>query len=129
MKLILTMLALSALLFGSKADFIHDYDKALKIAQAQDKDIYMLVTSEACRWCRKFEKITLNDEKTMQDLKKEYVLLALNRDTDSIPAKYKVKRVPKHFFLTSKGEVIYSVLGYWNPEDFASFAQEAKKKK
>jgi thioredoxin-related protein len=77
----------------------------------------------------KSEEITLNDAKTMQELKKEYILLALNRDAGSIPAKYKVKRVPKHFFLTAKGEVIYSILGYWNPEDFASFTGEAKKKK
>lgn len=129
MKVILIIAALSALLFGSKVDFIHDYDKALEMAQAQNKDIYMLVTSETCKWCRKFEKVTLHHEKTMQDLKKEYILLALNRDASSIPAKYKVKRVPKHFFLTAKGEVIYSIIGYWNPEDFASFVEEATKKK
>ena len=129
MKLLLTILALSAILFASKADFINDYDKALELAQAQKKDIYMLVTSNSCQWCRKFEKKTLGDKATMDELKKQYVLLALNRDIHVIPKQYKAKRVPKHFFLTPKGEVIYAFLGYWNPEDFASFVGEVQKKK
>ena len=129
MKLVLTIFALSALLFGSKADFMNSYDEALKTAQAQNKDIYMLVTSESCKWCREFENVTLNDAQTMQELKKDYILLALTRDVDNIPKKYNASRVPKHFFLTSDGEIIYAFLGYWNPADFASLAGEAKTKK
>lgn len=129
MKILFTILALAAMLFASKAEFIHDYDKALEMAKAQNKDIYMLVTSDDCRWCRKFETLTLNDEQTMKNLKEKYILLSLNRDKDKIPAIYKVKRVPKHFFLTKNGEIIYACLGFWNPDDFASFMDEAQKKK
>ena len=129
MKLLLSILIMSTILFGSKADFIDDYDKAIELAQAEKKDIYMLVTSQDCQWCRKFERVTLSDKKTMQVLKEKYILLALNRDIDDIPAQYIAKRVPKHFFLTAKGEIIYTFLGYWNSEDFISFAHEVQKKK
>ena len=129
MKLLLSILLMSTILFGSKADFLDDYNKALELAKAENKDIYMLVTSHDCQWCRKFERVTLSDEKTIEILKKQYVLLALNRDIDDIPTQYKANRVPKHFFLTANGEIIYTFLGYWNPEDFASFADEVQKKK
>lgn len=127
MKFVVTVLVLSSLLFASN-DFVHNYDKALEKAQAQNKKIYMLITSDACRWCKKFENVTLKDEATMKMLKKDYVLLALNRSHDKIPAKFTAKRVPRHFFLTREGEEIYSFLGYWNPEDFASFVVEVEKK-
>ena len=129
MKLIFTMLALSVLLFGSKEDFIHDYNKALELAQAQNKDIYMLISSESCKWCRKFEETTLNDQTTIDMLKKEYVLLVLTRGVDFIPKDLRVKRVPKHFFLTPNGEVIHAFTGYWNSSDFASLTQDVQKKK
>jgi thioredoxin-related protein len=61
-------------------------------------------------------------------LKKNFVLLALTRGKDFIPQEFAVQRVPKHFFLTKNGEIISSFLGYWNPEDFASFVQDAKEK-
>lgn len=129
MKFLLGLILLSSVLFGFKADFIHDYDKALELAKAQKKDVYLLVTSKNCKWCRKFENITLNDDKTMKMLKEKFILLVLSRGEDVIPDHIKAKRVPKHFFLDSDGEFIYSILGYWNPEDFASFVAEVDKKK
>ena len=129
MKLILTILTLSLALFATEPDFTNDYNKALKKAKLENKDVYMLITSESCGWCRKFELITLNNKKAMDILKKNFVLLHITRDKDYMPDKFVAKRVPKHYFLTKDEQVIYSVLGYWNPEDFTSFIDEAKKRK
>jgi thioredoxin-related protein len=127
MNFLFGLLLLNSVLFGFKSDFMHDYNKALELAKSQKKDVYLLVTSEDCKWCRKFEKVTLSDEETMKMLKEKFILLVLNRDKDVIPDHIKAKRVPKHFFLDSNGELIYSILGYWNPEDFASFVVEVDK--
>ena len=129
MKFLLGLILLSSVLFGFKADFMHDYNKALELAKAQKKDVYLLVTSADCKWCRKFEKITLSDAGTMKMLKEKFILLVLSRGEDVIPSHIKAKRVPKHFFLNSDGKLIYSILGYWNPQDFASFVSEVDKKK
>jgi len=129
MKILLTLLMLGSMLFASKADFLHDYKQAIEIAKKENKDIYMLITSTSCQWCRKFEAKTLSNPDIIKLLKKDFVLLALTRDVDYIPSQYKAKRVPKHYFLTSKGEVIYAFLGYWSSEDFTSFIEDVKKKK
>ena len=131
MKLILTMLALSVALFAGEACFTNDYKEAIKKAKLENKDVYMLITSETCGWCRKFELITLNNKETMDMLKKSYVLLHVTRDKDYIPEHFTAKRVPKHYFLTKDEKEIYSFLGYWNPEDFRSFLSdiESRKKK
>ncbi|MDB2562124.1 thioredoxin family protein [Sulfurimonas sp.] len=129
MKFILGLILLGSILLGSKNDFIHDYDQALEMAKLAKKDVYLMVTSDDCKWCRKFEKNTLTDEATMKMLKEKFILVSLTRERDVIPSHIKAKRVPKHFFLTDKGELIYAILGYWNPDDFASFVAEVEKKK
>lgn len=121
MKFIITLLLLLPSLYASLFDFTDDYNEALKQAQKEKKNIYMLVTSDYCRWCRKFEDTTLEDEQLIELMQKKYVLLHITRSRDYIPEKYVAKKVPKHFFLDPKGEVIHSVLGYWNAEDFRSF--------
>lgn len=129
MKLLLVTLAFIATLFGSDSIWIDDYNTALIQAQEQNKNVYMLITSQDCGWCRKFESTTLKDKKIIERLKKQYVLLHVDRDWDEIPEYFKKKRVPRHYFLTAKGEIIYTFLGYWNTENFASFLDDVNKKR
>jgi len=116
-------------LFASELDWSHDYKATLAQAQKENKDVYMLITSQDCKWCRKFESTTLQDKEMIKKLEKDYVLLHILREWDEIPEHFQSKRVPRHYFLTAKGEIIYSFLGYWNSEDFSSFLVDVAKKK
>jgi len=129
MKIFISILALASFLFSAELNWNDDYDKALVDAKAQKKDVYMLITSSDCRWCRKFESTTLQDSSVIDRLEQQYVLLHLNRDIDFIPEGYKKKRVPRHYFLTEEGEIIYSFLGAWNKEDFFSFLKDVDEKR
>jgi len=128
-KYLCAIVAWSMALFGAELDWNDDYDKALKEAKAQNKDVYMLVTSSNCKWCKKFQKTTLQDEATIERLKQQYVLLHIDKNKSYMPKKSKKKKVPRHYFITNKGEVIYSFLGYWDVEDFASFLEDVDKKR
>jgi thioredoxin-related protein len=116
-------------LFSAELGWENSYEKALSQAKADKKDVYMLITSQDCRWCRKFEATTLQDAKTMARLKKQYVLLHIDRDWDEIPEHFKKRSVPRHYFLTNKGEIIFSFLGACNPEDFSSYLDDVDKKR
>ncbi len=124
MKYIITLFVLAMSLWGGALGWQHDYNKALKEAQESDKQVYMLITSESCKWCRKFEDTTLADEAIIQKLKAKYVLLHINRGKDFLPKKFQSKRVPRHYFITPEGEVIYTFLGYWDSLDFGSFIDD-----
>ena len=128
-KYLFTMMMLSSILFSSELDWDRDYNKALQEAKAEKKDVYMLITSSDCRWCRKFESTTLQEAVVIERLEKQYILLHINRDTDYLPEGFKSKRVPRHYFLTSKGKIIYSFLGAWDREDFFSFLKDVDKKR
>jgi hypothetical protein len=51
----------------------------------------------------------------------------LSKESDFIPKKYKRKRVPRHYFITSKGEVIYTFVGYGKIENFNAFLYDLEK--
>lgn len=125
-QLFLTLLCAFSL-FANEFDWLTDYKAALKEAKEQKKNIYMLITSENCRWCKKLEATTLQSESVLAKLKKSYVLLHINRDRDYIPSRYTVKGVPRHYFITPGEEEIYQFLGYWNEEDFLSYVDDANK--
>lgn len=128
MKYLVTILVLISTLLGTELDWPHDYKQALAQASKEKKQVYMLITSENCRWCRKFESTTLQDETVLERLKQKFVFLHIDRDNDYMPEKFKKERVPRHYFITQKGEIIHSFLGYWNSEDFSSFLDDVDKK-
>ena len=129
LKLFFALISLSTILLSANLQWNSDYKKALQDAKMQNKDVYMLITSESCRWCRKFESTTLQDKSVIKRLKKKYILLHVDRDKNSFPSMFKAKRVPRHYFVTAKGEVIYSFLGFWEKDDFYSFLNDVNERK
>jgi len=113
-------------MFGTSIDWISEYNEALSQAKVQNKNVYMLITSNNCRWCRKFESTTLQNPKVIKELKQKYVLLHIDREMDEIPKKFKKSPVPRHYFLTPNGEIIYTFLGYWDSLDFTSYLDDVE---
>ena len=127
MKYLLVMLALISTLWSADLGWSDNYEASLKIAKKENKDVYVLVTSNSCRWCRKFENETLQDEEILAMLRKKYVLVHVDKEMDDIPSWFKVRSVPKHYFVTAKGEEILSFPGYWDSLDFKSYLGDVEK--
>jgi thioredoxin-related protein len=125
--IILTMLFISSL-WSAELGWSDDYEKSLEVAKKENKQLYVLITSSTCRWCRKFENTTLQDTEVLKMLKEKYVLVHADRDMDDLPSWMKTKRVPRHYFVTANGEEILSFLGYWDSLDFKSYLGDVDKK-
>lgn len=106
-------------------NFSNDYKKVMEKAKQENKRVYLLITSSTCGWCRKFENHTLTDWTVAEKLE-DYLLLHIDRDKDYLPAKYNAKRVPRHYFLTSGGQEIFTFLGYWGVDDFKSYVDDVE---
>jgi len=124
MRILLLVIMMVSVLLSADLGWSHNYKEALKQAKKEKKHLYMLITSKNCRWCKKFAATTLQDKATLATLNKKYILLNVDKNLDFFPSKFDGSRVPKHYFLTSNGEEIYSILGYWDSEDFASFLKD-----
>ena len=128
MKYLISIILFSILLFSSDLDWSSDYEKALIQAKKENKFIYVLITSDSCRWCRKFEQTTLLDMDIEDRLEEEYITIHLSRDRHKIPSKFKTSPIPRHYFLDQKGDILYDTLGYRDVELFNSFMDNAKQR-
>ncbi len=124
MKILVITLLFVISLIAADLKWSNDYNKAVEIAKKENKDIYILITSSDCRWCRKFENTTLKDKDMLAYLKSKFVLVHIDRDFDDMPEYFEAKRVPTHYFTTSKKDIIHTFPGYWNSEDFNSFLKD-----
>lgn len=106
-----------------------DLEGALKKAKIEHKDVYLFIGSAYCKYCEKMKKTTLSDKEVLKRLRKSYELVYMSRDIDDIPKQYKIKPVPRHYFLTPKGQIIYTTIGSRTKESFYELLDEVKESK
>ena len=125
MKKLALLALLVANLLASDIGWSDTYDQAQAKAKKESKPLLVLITSEQCRWCRKFEATTLQDEDVITKLNSKFVTVHVTRDKSVYPKSLSAKMVPMSYFLDGNGKVIYSMPGYWPSEDFQSIMDDA----
>ncbi|UCM99986.1 thioredoxin family protein [Sulfurimonas sp. SWIR-19] len=126
MKTFITTLFLVSSLFGFATDkWLHDYDKALSLAQKEQKNIYLFVGADKCHFCKRFKETTLSQKKVIKKLRQNYILLYLSRDRHFIPKKFQRFGVPRHYFLDSEGKILFESFGVLEPAGFFTLLDEA----
>ena len=123
-KYILPLLCITSL-FGAELAWQKSYAEAVKKAKQEHKRVLLLITSETCKWCRKLEATTLEDETVIRRLQKEYIVVNVTRYKDDYPKRFSAVVVPMSYFLTSNEEIIRrGVMGYWSSEDYLSIMDD-----
>lgn len=128
MKLILSMLVLTASLFGAHIDefasqmgYYRDYDTALLEAQKKNKPIMLVVVGDYCPWCRKFERQTLQKNEVAIYVEDHFIPVIVDRNLDKehYPPTYYSLRIPTVFFIEpKKQELLFESMGYLKQSEF-----------
>ena len=105
--------------FAQKMSYETVYTQAIEKAKAEDKKVMLLMVTNYCPWCRKFEKRTLVKEEVNSLVHKDYIPLILNREKGEFPQKFLTKRIPVVIFIDPyKEEALHESLGFKNVSDF-----------
>ena len=62
----------------------------------------------------------------MDELKENFVTVYLSRDQHDVPDKFQIFGAPRHYFLTSEGEIFDEDMGFLAPKKFFSLLKEIK---
>lgn len=126
MKKILILLCTVFLSLGAaEINWVDEYEEAVAKAKLENKNIMLLITTNTCRWCRKLEATTLQDEAVISRLNKDFVSVHATRDFDDYPLHLQARAVPTTYFLdTNSQPIIRKVMGYWNAEDYLSYLDD-----
>lgn len=96
--------------------------EAMEIAEEQDKDVFLVFTSDTCQWCDKLDKDTLSDERVMSRLDKEYVTTIVDIDEQpEIARSFNAVATPVMLFLDNNGTEKQRLNGFYGPDELLEY--------
>lgn len=105
--------------FAERMGYETDYQAARTKAKKEGKNILLVLTTNYCPWCRKFERNVLQKKRVNRAIHKRYVPVILNRDEKKFPDKFTSSFTPVTYFIDAKSEeILHKVAGYNNKEEF-----------
>ncbi|WP_345973225.1 thioredoxin family protein [Sulfurimonas diazotrophicus] len=129
MRYLLNILFFAALLLGAPTEWAKSLDDAKRIAAAEGKLVYVLITEPGCRWCKRFKRTTLHDHGVRRRLDEMAVGVEVERGSGTYPDTLKALMIPMHYFLSPDERVLVKMPGYWNIEDFMSILDDVERKR
>lgn len=115
--------------FASEMKYETSFDNALKRAKKEQKNVMLVLVSNFCPWCRKFEQRVLLKEEVNAIIQKNYIPLIINREKDPFPKEFDTGFTPIVHFIDHKTQKSYkNVIGYNNKDEFTYILKTDKEK-
>jgi len=105
--------------FASEMKYETNFDDAVKKSKKLHKNIMLVLVSNYCPWCRKFEQRVLLKNEVNDLIQKNYIPLIINREKDPFPKEFDTGFTPIVHFIDYKTQKSYkNVIGYNNKDEF-----------
>ncbi len=127
-KLLIILLLCMTTLFSADIAWQKDIATAFEMAKKEKKVVMIFVEGENCRWCKKMKYRTLSDDNITKSITEYIAVKVMQEDEKSVEDLPMIEGVPTIFFMSAEKEVIETVVGYFNVEDFLSYLDDVKKK-
>ncbi len=128
--IVIFILSIATISFSKEPQW-KKFNAGITEAKKSGKKILVDVYTDWCGWCKKMDTTTYTDKKVFEYLKKNYVIIKLNAESDEkisyagqsiSPAEFAqgmgISGYPATLFLKSNGEPITLLPGYAEPERF-----------
>ena len=102
------------------------WDAGMKEAKASHKIIMIDAVRTGCHYCDEMEEAVFKDEAMAAYIAKRFVPVKVNLSKEKMPLDLDVSMTPSFFFISKEGELLKTVPGSWNQEDFRSFLDGVK---
>jgi hypothetical protein len=109
------------------APLYREFDKALKAAEREKKFIMIKATSVHCHFCKKMDREVFVEKEVLDLLERDFISVEIDIYKEQLPLGLKAKVTPTYFFLNAKGEVVKSVPGSFDKEDFIEILEGVKR--
>lgn len=105
--------------FATEMHYETNYEEAVKKSKTLHKNIMLVLVSNFCPWCRKFEQRVLLKKEVNDMIQKNYIPLIINREKKEFPEQFDTGFTPIVHFIDWKTQESYqNVIGYNNKDEF-----------
>jgi len=105
--------------------WIDDWNKALSIAQTENKPIMINFYTDVCPACRALDRNTFADRDVAAFLCTNFVTVKSNAGKAGLHASYGISGVPTTVITRPDGTEIGRIIGYYDPDQFLEGAKQA----
>ena len=105
--------------FAAEMKYETNFDEAVKKSKKEQKNIMLVLVSNYCPWCRKFEQRVLLKEDVNSVIQNNYIPVIINREKDPFPKEFDTGFTPIVHFIDYTTQKSYkNVIGYNNKDEF-----------
>lgn len=113
--------------FAKEMGYETDYKSALQKALTEGKDLMVVMVTNYCPWCGKFEKKTLSDKEVHTIITSKFIPLIINKQEGGFPSYLNTQIVPTTYFVEPKKEwAYYERIGFANKAEFLEALKEVE---
>ncbi len=106
--------------------WVADYDTARELSRQQQKPVFLFLTSDGCRFCKKMQSEALTDPSVIRQAQAAFVPTKLRIDPDSPLAKaLKVRIFPTTVIISPDGKIVDYARGYLPTNDLVGRMKQA----
>lgn len=115
--------------FAKELAYETNYKKALSRAKKEKKNVMLVLVSNYCPWCRKFEQRVLLKQEVNKIVQNNYIPLIINKEKEPFPKELNMSFTPIVHFISHKTSKKYqTVVGYNNKDEFLYLIKHDKQK-
>jgi thioredoxin-related protein len=104
------------------------WDDAKVKALSENKYLFIDCFTEWCGWCKTLDKNTFSNPKVGEVMNKNFVAVKIDMEKDygiNLSMKYRVNAFPTALIFDYKGNLVYRILGYADPDKYLNYLAEA----
>jgi len=126
----LEKVATSKQAFAEAMHYESNYEAAVKRAKKEKKNIMLVLVSNYCPWCRKFEERVLVKKEVDTLVKQHFIPLIINKEKEPFPKRFDKGFTPIVHFIDYKTEQRYDgIVGYNSKDEFLYILKKEDAKK
>lgn len=111
MKTLILIFMSVIVLFANGLQFEHNFDKALKKAKEQNKEVMMMYSAVWCPECNYMKDIVFKNKEVSSYMEKHFIVLLLDIQKDTLPEGFEYPGIPVFFFLNKNSKEKEKIIG------------------
>jgi len=103
------------------------WTEALKLAKAENKPVFVDISTAWCGYCKKMKRNVYSDPKVGEFYNKNFINLSIDAEKGEgveIAKKYGAKGYPTFVFIHPDGSTLLQTRGYHKPDEFLELAKD-----
>ena len=111
MRYFILLFTFTVAVLANGLHFEHNFNKALKKARDENRDVMMMYSATWCPECNYMKEVVFKDKKVVNYINSHFIVLGLDIQKDKLPKGFNFMGIPTFFFINKDAKQIGKIEG------------------